>query len=122
LRHHGSPAKETPKREQLSEHTAAQGPSQVLGVLPLALLRVDGLLLRNLDETAEHLLCLSFSRDVPYAPCYEDQQIYIGKTVFFVTKASQESRRIEERNTRGANPFAFPQWIRFYSDLDLNEV
>ena len=77
---------------------------------------------RNREERNRYLLCLSFGRDVPCEPCYENQLIYRRKTVFFVTNASQESRRIEERNTRGANPFAFPQWIRFYSDLDLNEV
>ena len=81
-----------------------------------------GSVLGILDETGEHLLCLSFSRGVPCAPCYENQRIYIGKGLDVVRNASQESQRMEERNTRGANPIAFPQWIRFYSDLDLNEV
>ena len=88
----------------------------------LALLRFHRLRVRTPDETSEHLLCLSFSRDVPCAPCYENQRIYIGKAVFFVTKASQESQRMEERNTRGVNRFGFLNRIRSYSDLDSNEV
>jgi len=81
-----------------------------------------GSVLGILDETGEHLLCLSVGRGVPCGPCYENQRIYLGKAVFFVTKATQESQRIEERNTRGVNRFGFLNSIRLYSDLDSNEV
>ena len=56
----------------------------------------------------------------PLRSCYENQRIYMEKAVFFVTKASQESQRMEERNTRGVNRFGFLNRIRLYSDLDWN--
>ena len=37
-----------------------------------------------------------------------------------MTNASQESQRMEERNTRGVNRFGFLNRIRLYSDLDWN--
>ena len=110
------------QKRRPSDHVSAEGPSQVLVGLPLALQRWRGFRIRTLDETGEHLLCLNLSRDVPCASCDENQRIYLGKAVFFVTEASQKSQRIEERNARGVNRFGLLNRIRLYSDLDWNEV
>jgi len=76
------------QREDPSDHAFAEGPSQMLVVLPLALQRWQGFRVRTLDETGTHLLCLSVGRDVLCGPCYENQRIYMGKAVLFVRKAS----------------------------------
>jgi len=81
-----------------------------------------GSVLGILDETGEQLLCLSVGRGVPCGPCDENQRIYLGKAVLFVTNASQGPQRMEERNTRGVNRFGFLKRIRLYSVLDPNEV
>jgi len=39
-----------------------------------------------------------------------------------VRNASQESQRMEERNTRGVTRFGFLKRIRLSSELDWNEV
>ena len=69
----GSPAHGTPQRKAPSERTSAEGPSQILVVLHVGLQGLNGLGVRNLDETGKHVVCLCFSRDVPYLSCYENQ-------------------------------------------------